>query len=51
MRAFVAEPQPRELIEKQSRVASDVFEKALEKLWTHGGAIIDADDNLSRGSA
>ena len=45
-----AEPQPRELIEKQSRVPSDVFEKALEKLWTHGGVIIDADDNLSRGT-
>ncbi len=45
------EPQPREWIEKQSRVSSDVFEKALEKLWTHGGAIIDADDNLSLGSA
>jgi DNA topoisomerase III len=45
-----AEPQPREFIEKQSKVPSDVFEKALEKLWTHSGAIIDADDNLSRGS-
>ncbi len=45
-----AEPQPREIIEKQSRIPSDVFEKALEKLWTHGGVIIDADDNLSRGS-
>jgi RecQ family ATP-dependent DNA helicase len=45
-----AEPQPREFIEKQSRVPSDVFEKALEKLWTHSGAIIDAADNLSRGT-
>jgi DNA topoisomerase-3 len=45
-----AEPQPRELIEKQSRVPSDVFEKALEKLWTHSGAVIDAADNLSRGT-
>ena len=44
------EAQPREWIEKQSRVPADVFEKALEKLWTHGGAIIDADDNLSRGT-
>jgi DNA topoisomerase-3 len=45
-----AEPQPRELVEKQSRVPSEVFEKALEKLWTHSGAIIDAEDNLSRGA-
>jgi DNA topoisomerase-3 len=45
-----AEPQPRNFIEKQSSVPSDVFEKALEKLWTHSGVIIDADDNLSRGT-
>ncbi len=45
------EAQPREWIEKPSRVPADVFEKALEKLWTHGGAIIDADDNLTRGTA
>src|ERR1700678_1981913 len=45
-----AEPLPREFIEKQSRVPSDVFEKALEKLWTHSGVIIDAADNLSRGA-
>ena len=29
---------------------ADVFEKALEKLWTHGGVVIDAADNLSRGT-
>jgi DNA topoisomerase III len=45
-----AEPQPREFVEKQSRVPPDVFEKALEKLWTHSGVIIDSDDNLGRGS-
>lgn len=46
-----AEPQPRDLIEKQSRVPGDVFEVALEKLWMHGGAIVDASDNVSAGSA
>jgi superfamily II DNA helicase RecQ len=45
-----ADPQPRELIEKQTRVPSDIFEKALEKLWTHSGVIMDAADNLSRGT-
>ncbi len=45
-----AEPQPRELLEKRSKVPSDVFERALEKLWTHGGVIIDAEDNLTRGT-
>ncbi len=44
-----AEPQPREFIEKQGRVPADVFEKALEKLWTHGGVTIDAADNLGQG--
>jgi DNA topoisomerase III len=44
------EPQPREFMEKQARVPADVFEKALEKLWTHGGVTIDAADNLSRGT-
>jgi DNA topoisomerase-3 len=45
-----AEAQPREFIEKRVRVAADVFEKALEKLWTHGGVTIDAVDNLGRGT-
>ena len=44
------EPQPREAIEKQSKIPSDLFEKALEKLWTHSGVFIDAADNLSRGT-
>jgi superfamily II DNA helicase RecQ len=48
---LTGEPQPREFLEKQSRIPADVFEKALEKLWTHGGAVIDASDNLTAGSA
>jgi DNA topoisomerase III len=45
-----ADPQPRELLEKQTRIPADVFEKALEKLWTHGGAMVDAADQVSRGN-
>ena len=33
---------------KQSRIPGDVFEKALEKL-AHGGAIVNATDDVSRG--
>jgi len=44
---LLAEPQPRELLEKKSRVPADVFEKALEKLWAHGGATVDASDQVS----
>jgi len=47
---LLAEPQPREFIEKQTRVPPDIFEKALEKLWTHSGVIMDAADNLSRST-
>ncbi len=43
------QPQPREVVERHCKVGADVFEKALEKLWTHGGVTIDASDNLSRG--
>jgi superfamily II DNA helicase RecQ len=46
-----ADAQPRVFVEKQSRVPGDVFEKALEKLWTHGGVTIDPADNLGRGTA
>ena len=28
---------------------SDLFDKALEKLWTHGGAVIDFADNVCCG--
>jgi DNA topoisomerase III len=45
-----AEAQPREFVEKQMRVGSEVFAKALEKLWTHGGATVDASDDLGRGT-
>ena len=44
------ESQQREDVEEQSRVPRDVFEKALEKLWAHGGAIVDASENLTRGA-
>jgi DNA topoisomerase-3 len=44
------EPQAREYLEKQSRIPGDVFEKALEKLWAHGGAIVNATDDVSRGN-
>jgi DNA topoisomerase-3 len=31
-------------------VASNMFEKALEKLWVHGGALIDGDDTVRPGA-
>jgi DNA topoisomerase-3 len=45
------EPLAREHVEKQSKVPGEVFEKALEKLWTHGGVTVDSQEELSRGTA
>jgi len=44
------DPIDRGFLQKQARIPADVFEKALEKLWTHGGAIVDYSDNVSLGS-
>jgi DNA topoisomerase-3 len=44
------EAQPRDVVEKLAKVPGEVFEKALEKLWAHGGVQVDASENLTRGS-
>ncbi len=31
------------------RMDPDLFDKALEKLWIHGGAVLDYAENVSRG--
>ncbi len=45
------EPQDRENVERYCKVGADMFAKALEKLWTHGGVTVDAAENLTRGAA
>jgi DNA topoisomerase-3 len=45
------EPIAREDLERRVRLDSDQFEKALEKLWIHGGAVVDFAENVTRGSA
>jgi RecQ family ATP-dependent DNA helicase len=44
-------PQPQEKRELQKQLPMDpeVFDRALEKLWTHGGAVVDFAENASRG--
>ena len=44
-----AEGQPKELVRDLVGVASDTFERALEKLWVHGGACVDPEENIVRG--
>jgi len=44
------QPLDRNYLQEETRVPRDVFEKALEKLWTHGGAIVDYADTVTIGS-
>ncbi|MBI4910725.1 MAG: DNA topoisomerase 3 [Acidobacteria bacterium] len=43
-------PIEKEVLQQQSRLGSDEFDKALEKLWIHGGAIIDYAENVTIGA-
>jgi superfamily II DNA helicase RecQ len=45
------EPQEKAALQKQLRMDPDIFDKALEKLWIHGGAVLDFAENVSRGQA
>jgi DNA topoisomerase III len=42
---------PKEELRQAMRLDGEVFEKALEKLWLHGGAAVDPEENVSRGKA
>jgi len=44
-------PVDRERLLEAAGLDLDVFEKALEKLWIHGGAVVHPDDTVSRGHA
>ncbi len=42
-------PVEKALLQKQVRMDADAFDKALEKLWIHGGAVLDYAENVTRG--
>ncbi len=44
-------PAPRPDLESGFDGKEGVFEKALEKLWIHGGALVDSEENVARGDA
>ncbi|HWC99004.1 MAG TPA: DNA topoisomerase 3 [Candidatus Sulfopaludibacter sp.] len=46
---LTGEPQEKHVLQKQVRMVEDEFDKALEKLWIHGGALVDYAENVSRG--
>ena len=43
------DPQPKEELQKRVRMDEESFGKALEKLWIHGGAVVDFAENVTRG--
>ena len=48
-RALATRFEPRVELQRELRMDPDQLEKALEKLWIHGGAQVDADDRSARG--
>jgi superfamily II DNA helicase RecQ len=43
------QPQEKREIQKLALMDPEVFDRALEKLWTHGGAVVDYAENVTRG--
>jgi superfamily II DNA helicase RecQ len=41
------EPQGKAALQRQVRIDAELFDRALEKLWAHGGAVVD----FAEGSA
>ncbi|MCX6607402.1 MAG: DNA topoisomerase 3 [Acidobacteria bacterium] len=43
------EPEPKENLQTRCRMEQEGFDKALEKLWIHGGALVDFAENVGKG--
>ena len=50
-RALSAEPQPIDRLRRRLGLDEEVFDKAFEKLWIHGGARVDAEEQATRGDS
>ena len=48
---LTARPQPKHALRDRAQLNEDDFDRALEKLWIHGGVLIDADDSVCRGTS
>ena len=42
-------PQPKHVLRDRATMDEDLFDRALEKLWVHGGALIDPEESVRRG--
>ncbi|HEV7517804.1 MAG TPA: HRDC domain-containing protein, partial [Thermoanaerobaculia bacterium] len=49
--ALGTEPLPAAKLRKKAGLDDEIFERALEKLWIHGGAVLDPEENATRGAA
>jgi DNA topoisomerase-3 len=49
--ALGPEPLSAGKLRKKTGLDDEVFERALEKLWIHGGAILDPEENATKGAA
>ena len=47
--ALPRKPMDREDVARRAAVSPDVFDKALEKLWIHGGAVVESDGSVRYG--
>ena len=47
--ALGSEPEAKEDLQYRLKLEAESFDKALEKLWIHGGAIVDFAENVTRG--
>ena len=45
-----AVPVAKDDLQKRARIDPDLFDKALEKLWVHGGAAIDFEETVTVGA-
>jgi RecQ family ATP-dependent DNA helicase len=43
------QPIEKAALQQRLMLTPDLFDKALEKLWTHGGALLDYDEKITRG--
>jgi DNA topoisomerase III len=48
--ALGPEPLTAAKLRKKTGLDDEVFEKALEKLWIHGGVLLDPEENATRGT-
>jgi DNA topoisomerase-3 len=46
---LTAEAIPKEDLQHRLRLLPELFDKALEKLWSHSGAVLDYAENITRG--